>query len=72
MTIVPEQDFTENSEERLDWYDYKITTHRIEVEDKIYIIKINEQYYKIKFTSYYNEDDEPRYVSFMIGVLDNT
>ena len=72
LTIVPEQDFTENSEERLDWYDYKITTHRIEVEDKIYIIKINEQYYKIKFTSYYNEDDEPRYVSFMIGVLDNT
>ena len=69
---VPEQDFTENSGERLDWYDYKISTHRIEVEDKIYVIKIDEKYYKMKFTSYYNEDDEPRYVSFMIGVLDNT
>ena len=69
---VPEQDFTENSGERLDWYDYKISTHRIEVEDKIYVIKIDEKYYKMKFTSYYNEDDEPRYVSFMIGVLGNT
>ena len=71
LNSIPEQDFTENSEERLDWYDYKITTHRIEVEDKIYVIKIGEEHYKIKFTSYYNEDDEPRYVSFMIGVLGN-
>ena len=69
LNDVPNQDFTENSEERLDWYDYKITTHRIEVEDKIYIVKINENYYKIKFTSYYNDDDEPRYVSFMIGTI---
>jgi len=69
---VPDQDFTETSEERLDWYDYKITTHRIEVEDKIYIIKIDQNYYKIKFTSYYNEDDEPRYVSFMIGAINDT
>ena len=69
---IPDQEFTETSEERLDWYDYKISTHRIEVEDKIYIIKIDEKYYKIKFTSYYNEDDEARYVSFMIGVLGNT
>jgi len=37
--------YTESSEERLDWYDYKITTHRIEVEDKIYIVKIDQNYY---------------------------
>ena len=72
LNEVPNQDFTETSEERLDWYDYKITTHRIEVEDKIYIVKINENYYKIKFTSYYNDDDEPRYVSFMIGTIGNS
>ena len=72
VTDLPDQDFTETSEERLDWYDYKITTHRIEVEDKIYIVKIDQNYYKIKFTSYYNEDDEPRYVSFMIGAIGDT
>ena len=49
-----------------------MTTHRIEAEDKIYVIKIDKRAYKIKFISYYNEDDEPRYVTFMIGVLDNT
>ena len=72
LVNVPEQEFSETSNERLDWYDYKLTTHRIEAEDKIYVIKIDKRAYKIKFISYYNEDDEPRYVTFMIGVLDNT
>ena len=72
LVVIPNTEFTENSEERLDWYDYKITTHRIEVEDKIYVIKIEDDFYKIKFISYYNDEDEPRYVSFLIGALENT
>ncbi len=72
LTNIPEQDFTENSDEKLDWYDYKLTTHRIEAKDKIYVINVNGDHYKIKFISYYNENDEPRYVSFMIGALENT
>ena len=72
LVNVPDQEFSETSNERLDWYDYKLTTHRIEAEDKIYVIKIDERAYKIKFISYYNDDDEPRYVSFMIGALGNT
>ena len=69
---IPDQDFTENSDERLDWYDYKFSTHRIEPEDKIYVIKIDDNFFKIKFTSYYNENDEARYVSFLIGALENS
>ena len=69
---IPEQEFTESSDERLDWYDYKLSTHRVEPEDKIYVIKVNDDYFKIKFTSYYNKDDEARYVSFMVGALGNT
>ena len=69
---APDTEFTETSEERLDWYDYKISTHRIEVEDKIYVIKIEDDFYKIKFISYYNDADEPRYVSFLIGALDDS
>ncbi|MFL2941667.1 MAG: HmuY family protein [Candidatus Poseidoniales archaeon] len=72
LLAVPDTEFTETSQERLDWYDYKITTHRIEVEDKIYIIKIEDDFYKIKFVSYYNDEDEPRYVSFLIGALEDT
>ena len=72
LTEIPDQDFTENSDERLDWYDYKISTHRIESEDKIYVIKVDDNFFKIKFTSYYNEDDEARYISFLIGALENT
>ena len=69
---IPEQEFTESSDERLDWYDFKLSTLRVEPEDKIYVIKVNDDYFKIKFTSYYNKDDEARYVSFMIGALGNT
>ena len=69
---IPEQEFTESSDERLDWYDYKLSTHRVEPEDKIYVIKVDDDYFKIKFTSYYNKNDEARYVSFMVGALGNT
>ena len=69
---IPEQDFTESSDERLDWYEYKLSTHRVEPEDKIYVIKIGDDFFKIKFTSYYNEDDDARYVSFLIGALENS
>ena len=72
LMVASDIEFTETSEERLDWYDYKISTHRIEVEDKIYVIKIENDFYKIKFTSYYNDDDEPRYVSFLVGALEGT
>ena len=69
---IPDQEFTESSDERLDWYDYKLSTHRVEPEDKIYVIKVDDDYFKIKFTSYYNKNDEARYVSFMVGALENT
>ncbi|MDG1544638.1 MAG: HmuY family protein [Candidatus Poseidoniia archaeon] len=69
---VPNQEFTENSDERLDWYDYKITTHRVEPEDKIYVINNNGNYFEIKFLSYYNDEDEPRYVSFLVSALEDS
>ena len=69
---IPDQEFTESSDERLDWYDYKLSTHRVEPEDKIYVIKVDDDYFKIKFTSYYNKNDEARYVSFMVGALGDT
>ena len=69
---IPDQEFTESSDERLDWYDYKLSTHRVEPEDKIYVIKVDEDHFKIKFTSYNNKNDEARYVSFMVGALGNT
>lgn len=69
LSDIPDQDFTETSAERLDWYDYKLSTHRVEPEDKIYVIKVDNTFFKIKFTSYYNEDDEARHVSFLIGAL---
>ena len=38
LSDIPDQDFTETSAERLDWYDYKLSTHRVEPEDKICLL----------------------------------
>tara|TARA_B110000014_G_C20125372_1_gene598968 strand:+ start:1299 stop:2234 length:936 start_codon:yes stop_codon:yes gene_type:complete len=72
LVNIPNKEFTETSDERLDWYDYKLSTHRVEPEDKIYVIKLGNNYYKIQFISYYNVDDEERHVSFLIGALENS
>ena len=72
VLLVPDQDFTEDSSERLDWYDYKISTHRIEPEDKIYVINNGGQFFKIKFLSYYNDNDEPRHISFLVAALEGS
>ena len=72
VSLVPDQDFTEDSSERLDWYDYKISTHRIEPEDKIYVINNGGQFFKIKFLSYYNDNDDPRHISFLVAALEGS
>jgi len=72
LVSVPNQEFTETSADRLDWYDYKLSTHRVEAKDRIYVIDIEDNFYKIMFISYYNENDDERYISFMIGALGNT
>ena len=72
LVNIPNKEFTETSDKGLDWYDYKLSIHRVEPEDKIYVIKLDDNYYKIQFISYYNVDDEERHVSFLIGALENS
>jgi len=53
----------------LDWYDYDISSHRVEAKSGVFVINDGESIYKVQFLSYYNEDDESRFITFQLGLL---
>ena len=71
LNSIPEnQNFSETSEAKLDWYDYDLSTHRVEPKNQIYVIQEHNITYKIQFLNYYNEADEARHVTMMVAWLD--
>ena len=70
LTSTPDENYTENSDEKLEWYDYDLTTHRIEAKDRIYVVNENQITYKFQILNYYNEDDESRHITMMVAWLD--
>jgi len=64
--------FSNATNERLDWYTYDMVAHRVEPNQGVYVVQIGEESYKIQFLSYYNNDDEGRHPTMLIGALENT
>ena len=56
--------------EELDWYDYDMSTHRVEPKNGVFVIDDGESVYKVQFLSYYNEDDDSRFITFQLALLD--
>ena len=69
LNDVPEGNFSNDTSERLDWYDYDISTHRVEPKDRLYLVREGQTVFKIQFLNYYNEDDESRHVTFIATLL---
>ena len=67
---VKDENYSESSEERLDWYDYNFSVHRIEAKERVYVIDDGTSKYKIQFLSYYNSDDEQRQISMIVSWID--
>ena len=66
---VPEGNFSTDTSARLDWYDYDISTHRVEPIDRLFLVSEGQTVYKIQFINYYNEVDESRHVTFIATLL---
>jgi len=64
--------FSSNTEERLEWYTYDLSVHRVTPLSGVFVIKIDGAYYKVKFLSYYNDDDERRYPTMLIASLNGS
>ena len=69
VDAVPSIEFDENSESRLEWYDYDLSVHRVIPKDLTYVVNDSNVFYKLQFISYYNSDDESRFISFIISNL---
>ena len=64
------QNYSENSDERLDWYDYNFSVHRIEAKERVYVIDDGSTKYKVQFLSYYDADDKQRQISLIVSWID--
>ena len=62
--------YSENSGERLDWYDYNFSVHRIEAKERVYVIDDGSTKYKVQFLSYYDADDKQRQISLIVSWID--
>lgn len=65
-------ELSNNTDDRLEWYTYDISVHRVNPNDGVYVLESNNSWYKVKFLSYYNADDESRYPTIQIAALDGT
>lgn len=66
---VPAGEFDLDSTERLDWYDYDLSVHRVNAKEQVYIIQESNITYKLQFISYYDDDDQPRNVQIIVAHL---
>jgi len=66
---APNGTFSLDDSERLDWYDYDFSVHRVNPKDQVYVIQEENITYKVQFISYYNEDDESRHIQLIVGWL---
>ena len=68
----PVEELSNNTGERLEWYTYDISVHRVNPNDGVYIFAIEEEFFKVKFLTYYNINDESRYPTMLISSLNGT
>ena len=65
---VPE-DLSNDTSERLEWYTYDMSVHRVNPNDGVYVFVKDELAFKVNFLTYYNEQDENRYPTMQIAAI---
>ena len=69
---TPSDNLSNNTEDRLEWYTYDLSVHRIDPNDGVYVFEKNDMWFKINFLSYYNSDDESRFPAMQIAALNGS
>ena len=61
-----------NTDDRLEWYEYDMAVHRVIPNDGVYVISKGDSLFKAKFLTYYDSDDNSRYPTLLISALNGT
>ena len=72
ITSANSSTWSNETEDRLEWYTYDITVHRVDPNEGTYLLMQDEIIYKLQFLTYYNEDDENRFLTMLISALNKT
>ena len=72
VEIVAVNELSNDTENRLEWYEYDLSVHRVNPNDGTYLIEKEDSWFKIKFLTYYNSEDESRYPTMQIAAVGNT
>ena len=51
---------------------FDMSVYRVNANDGVYVFAKDEMSYKVKFLTYYNANDEPRFPTMQIASLDNS
>lgn len=65
---IPE-DLTNDTSERLEWYTYDMSVHRVNPNDGVYVFVNSESSFKVSFLTYYNNNDESRHPTMQIAAI---
>jgi len=69
ITSFNKSELSNLTEDRLEWYTYDLSAHRITANEGTYIVQQNGTMYKMQFLSYYNENDESRHITVLTSAL---
>ena len=69
---VNDEALSNDTEQRLEWYDYDLAVHRVNPKEGVYVIETDDSHYKIQFVSYYNSEDQTRYPTMLIQAFNDT
>lgn len=68
VSEVPEE-LNNDTSDRLEWYTYDMSVHRVNPNDGVYIFAKDDLAFKVNFLTYYNEKDENRYPTMQIAAI---
>ena len=72
ITSVNSSSWSNETNERIEWYTYDLAVHRVDPNQGTYLIVQDDTIYKLQFLSYYNDDDESRFPTMLISALNKT
>ena len=65
---VPE-DLSNDTSERLEWYTYDMSVHRVNPNNGVYVFAKDELAFKVNFLTYYDNNDESRHPTMQIAAI---
>lgn len=64
---LSEIEFSNDTSEKLPWYDYDFAVHRVTPKNGLFLLNISGEIYRMDFMTYYNEADEGRFPKMRVA-----